>query len=171
MKIKKDLVLMGHPRAALINWNFFKPQVPHILNLNKSNVSQKVCEQGAKFKQKLQDILEFSSRERERQRETERDRKREREIHLHSMDERLKEIWHSMSMALHTRKSNFRSRSGLQFHVCFTITVYNKIRLVSSQNEKATILQNTTNVYYKIRQAFYCKMWQFYSECKLLHSR
>ena len=115
------------------------------------------CEQGAKFKQKLQDILEFSSRE--------------REIHLHSMEERLKEIWHIMSMALHTRKSNIRSRSGLQLHVCSTITVYNKMRLVSSQNEKATILQNTTNVYYKIRQAFYCKMWQFYSECKLLHSR
>ena len=72
MKIKKDLVLMGHPRAALINWNFFKPQVPHILSLNESNVSQKVCEQGAKFKQKLQDILEFSSRERERERERER---------------------------------------------------------------------------------------------------
>ena len=96
---------------------------------------------------------------------------RVREIHLQSMDERLKEIWHSMSMALHTRKSILRSQSGLQFHVCFTIMVYNKIRHMSSQNEKATILQNTTNVYYKIRQAFYCKMWQFYSECKLLHSR
>ena len=59
--------------------------MPHILSLNESNVSQKVCEQGAKFKQKLQDILEFSSREREREKE-------EREIHLHSMDERLNEI-------------------------------------------------------------------------------
>ena len=45
--------------------------MPHILSLNESNVSQKVCEQGAKFKQKLQDILEFSSRERERERERE----------------------------------------------------------------------------------------------------
>ena len=61
--------------------------MPHILSLNESNVSQKVCEQGAKFKQKLQDILEFSSKERERERE-----KEEREIHLHSMDERLNEI-------------------------------------------------------------------------------
>ena len=33
------------------------------------------------------------------------------------------------------------------------------------QNATAILLQNVTKNYYKIRQLFYCKMWQFITKC------
>ena len=93
-------------------------------------------------------------------------------------------------MVLDTGKSSFRSRRGLKFHIWFfdylvlLVTKFNKYHFrmrelsyyriwqVLLQNTRAILLQNSTKIYYKMRQfsttknsyhktrRFYYKIWQ-----------
>ena len=68
-----------------------------------------------------------------------------------SNGEGLKDIQHSMSMVPDT-----------MFHIWFIMTVYYKIPQILLQNATATLLQNATEVYYKMSQVFYYKIRMFY---------
>ena len=48
------------------------------------------------------------------------------------------------------------------------MTVYYKMRQILLQNPTATLLQNATEVYYKMRQGFYYKMRRFYYKMRRL---
>ena len=50
----------------------------------------------------------------------------------------------------------------LLFYIWFIMTVYYKMRQILLQNTKAILLQKATEVYNKMGQVFYYKMWQFY---------
>ena len=51
---------------------------------------------------------------------------------------------------------------GTRFYIWFIVTLYHKMRQVLLQNATAILLQNTTEIYHKIRQGFCYKMRQFY---------
>ena len=48
----------------------------------------------------------------------------------------------------------------LQFHTWFVMTIYYKMQQILSQNAIAVLLQNATEVYYKMLQIFLYKMRQ-----------
>ena len=83
-------------------------------------------------------------------------------IHPPSNEKGLRDIGHSMSMVLDTRKSVFGRQRWLQFPISFIMTLYYKIRQILLQNATAMLLQNGIKVCYKMHQVFYYKMWQFY---------
>ena len=66
-----------------------------------------------------------------------------------------------MTMVPDTWKSNFGNQKLLRFHIWFNMTLHYKMRQKLLQNATAILLQNTVNVYYKMRQAYYI-MRQFY---------
>ena len=85
--------------------------------------------------------------------------------HPPSREEELKNIEHSMSMAVDTKASNFRNKQCLRVHVWFIVTIYYKTRqLFFWQNISGVLLQNTTVItkcidfisrwesYYKMRR-------------------
>ena len=74
-----------------------------------------------------------------------------------SNGEGFKNIQHIMSLILNTR-----------FYIWFIMTVYYKMRQILLQNATATLLQNTTEGYYKLSQVFYYKMRQFYYKMRQL---
>ena len=78
--------------------------------------------------------------------------RRATKVHLPSKDEGPRDIGHSMSMLLDTRKSKFESQQCFFFHIWLTIILYSKKRQM--------LLQNAIKRYYKIRQVSYCKLWR-----------
>ena len=54
----------------------------------------------------------------------------------------------------------------LRFHVLFIMTVYYKMQMMLLKNVTAILLQNGTEVYYKMRQVFYYKIITY---CKMRH--
>ena len=61
---------------------------------------------------------------------------REAVTHPPSKKEGLRNIGHSMSLVLDTKKFNFGNQQYLRFHIWFTVTLYYKMR--------RTLLQNTS---------------------------
>ena len=61
--------------------------------------------------------------------------------------EGLRGIQHNMSMVLDTR-----------FYIWFIMTLYYEMRQISLQDATATLLQNATEVYYKMHRVFYYKI-------------
>ena len=49
-----------------------------------------------------------------------------------------------------------------KFHIWVIMTVYYKTRQILLQSATVILLQNATEVYDKMRQVFYCRMWLFY---------
>ena len=69
---------------------------------------------------------------------------------LLSKDEELRDIDHLMKIG-----NLILCVSSVSFHIWFIMTVYYKMRQILLQNATATLPQNATDVYYKIRQDFY----------------
>ena len=67
-------------------------------------------------------------------------------------------IRHSMSMVLDTKKSNFRNQQYLQFYIWFIMTLHYKMQQALLQNMTAVLLQNAKKFYYKMCQVFYYKL-------------
>ena len=68
-----------------------------------------------------------------------------------SNDEVFRDIQGSMSMNIDTK-----------FHIWVIMTVYYKTRQILLQSATVILLQNATEVYDKMRQVFYYRMWLFY---------
>ena len=66
---------------------------------------------------------------------------------LLSKDEELRDIDHLMKIG-----NLILCVSSVSFHIWFIMTVYYKMRQILLQNATATLPQNATDVYYKIRQ-------------------
>ena len=78
---------------------------------------------------------------------------------LLSKDEGLKDIGHSMTIGNLILRANSATVSYL---VRYGSLLQNKMRQILLQTATAMLLQNATEVYYKMRQVFYYKMRQFY---------
>ena len=71
-----------------------------------------------------------------------------------SKNEVPRNIRRSMNIVLDTNKL-FWSQHWLSFHTWFIITLYYKMQQILLQNASAILLQNTANVYCKMRWDFY----------------
>ena len=75
-------------------------------------------------------------------------------VHPPSNGAGLRDIQQSMSKILDTR-----------FNIWFIMTLYYKTRQILLQNATAILLQNTTEVYYKMRQVFLLQNATFITKC------
>ena len=76
-------------------------------------------------------------------------------------------IGHGMSIVLNTVKFIFGNHQCSWFHISFIVTLYYKIRQVLAQNAMI-LLQNSTKIYYKMRELFYYKMRQVLQNAMIL---
>ena len=105
---------------------------------------RKFCLQDPKFKRKFQVILETAFWGKSQ---------------LYAFQWRSDKAYsaqHSMGIVLVTR-----------FHIWFIMALYYKMRQILLLNATATLFQNATEVYYKMRQ-FYHKMWQLLQNATIL---
>ena len=78
-------------------------------------------------------------------------------------DEGLKNIGHSTSI-----RNLIFGVNVLRFQIWFVMTVHYKTRQMLLQYATAILLQNATEIYYKVCQVFYYKMRQFYFKMRQL---
>ena len=93
---------------------------------------------------------------------------RSRVIHPHSKKKGLRNIGHSMSRVLNTKKSFFGNQQYLRFDIWFIMTLSYKMWQILLQNATVIILQNAAKIYCKMRHVFYYKMRQLLQNASIL---